>query len=116
MSTGHQENWEAVCAAAGLMPTAPPELVVQAIRSRALEDLAQELTAAVEVKQSSEDPNPLSWQTGALWGRDRARVAAASLPGWPAPTRDPRTGATSGTLQMFNRTVRALHGQTESGA
>ena len=49
MSTGHQENWEAVCAAAGLMPTAPPELVVQAIRSRALEDLAQELTAAVEV-------------------------------------------------------------------
>ena len=77
VDTGY--NWRAVCDAAGVAHDTDPADVVRAIQAQVLHTVDAELTQAVEEKQSSSDPNPLSWQTGALWGRDRVRTRAAVL-------------------------------------
>lgn len=51
----------------------------------ALREAVAELSEAVDRIQSSGNPNPLAWQTGALAMRDQLRIRADSLdPGVPA--------------------------------
>lgn len=49
------------------------------IRRDTLAGLAEELTESVSRIQSSDSPNPLDWQTGALWARDLTRIRRDAL-------------------------------------